>query len=162
MSVSLSTSDLDAIRHLLKIVTDNNLSELTITLHEGVSITIKTSVAAPAPGFALAPYAPPLPGQQTSPMLAHPVDAPKPTASRGIPVASPMVGIFYLAPTPDDPPYVKVGDIVHVGQIIGLIEAMKVFSEVPSEVAGRVVELAAHNSELVQLGQPLMFLEPAA
>jgi len=75
-----------------------------------------------------------------------------------IPVQSPMVGVFYRSSGPDTQPYVDVGDPVEVGQIIGLIEAMKVFSEVPSEVAGTVAEILAHNGQLVRPGEPLMFL----
>ena len=73
---------------------------------------------------------------------------------------SPMVGVFYQSPSPDDPPFVAVGDFVKVGQPIGLIEAMKVYSEVPSEVAGRVTEMPVESGKLVQQGQPLIFVEP--
>ena len=71
-----------------------------------------------------------------------------------------MVGVFYQSPSPDDPPFVSVGDFVKVGQPIGLIEAMKVYSEVPSEVSGRVVEMPVESGKLVQQGQPLIFVEP--
>ena len=71
-----------------------------------------------------------------------------------------MVGVFYHSPSPEDPPFVLVGDIIHVGQTVGLIEAMKVYSELPSEVAGRIVEVAAPNGKLVKQGQPLYFVEP--
>ena len=71
-----------------------------------------------------------------------------------------MVGVYYRSPSPDDPPFVSVGDHIKVGQPIGLIEAMKVYSELPSEVAGRVVEIAAQNGKLVQQGQAILFVEP--
>lgn len=70
-----------------------------------------------------------------------------------------MVGIYYASPSPDDPPFVVTGDRIQVGQTIGLIEAMKVFSEIPSDIAGRVVEVAAANGDLVQLGQALLYVE---
>lgn len=75
-----------------------------------------------------------------------------------IAVASPMVGVFYRSSGPDTAPYVEIGDRVEVGQIIGLIEAMKVFSEVPSEAAGTVVAIAVSNGQLVRSGDPLFFL----
>ena len=73
-----------------------------------------------------------------------------------------MVGVFYRSPSPEDPPFIHVGDIVRVGQPIGLIEAMKVFSEVPAEIAGRVVEIPVESGKLVQQGQPLVYIEPAS
>ena len=71
-----------------------------------------------------------------------------------------MVGVFYQSPSPEDPPFVMVGDLVKVGQPIGLIEAMKVYSEVPSEVAGRVMEMPVESGKLVQQGQALIYVEP--
>jgi acetyl-CoA carboxylase biotin carboxyl carrier protein len=71
-----------------------------------------------------------------------------------------MGGVFYRSPSPDTAPYVEVGDRVEVGQTIGIIEAMKVFSEVPSEHAGTVLELAAKNGSLVRQGDPLIYLKP--
>ena len=71
-----------------------------------------------------------------------------------------MVGIFYAAGAPGDPPFVNVGDVVMVGQTIGLIEAMKVFSEIPAEASGRVVEIVAASGVLVQQSEPLFRIEP--
>jgi acetyl-CoA carboxylase biotin carboxyl carrier protein len=67
-----------------------------------------------------------------------------------------MTGVYYRAPAPKEPPFVEVGDHIEVGQPIGLIEAMKVFSEVPSEVSGRVVEMPVKNGELVHQDQVLV------
>lgn len=171
LSVSLTPGDLEAIRQLLKVVTDNQLSELTITLREGVSITIRADVVAPTamastgngPAYLSSPQLPHSSSaaaiQLTGPVLSpYPIEA-KPTVGNGAPVPSPMMGVFYDSPSPDEPAFVKPGDDVRVGQTIGLIEAMKVFSEVPSEIAGRVLEVAARNGDLVQLGQPLLYLE---
>ena len=82
-------------------------------------------------------------------------------SSTAIALESPMVGVFYLSLSPDDPPFVAVGDSVKVGQTIGLIEAMKVYSEVPSEVSGRVVKLPVASGKLVQQGQALIYVEPS-
>lgn len=72
---------------------------------------------------------------------------------------SPMVGVFYRSTTPESPPLVDVGDRVEIGQSIGVIEAMKVFSEIPSDHAGVVLEVVAKNGELVRQGAPLMYLK---
>ncbi|MEP6754368.1 MAG: biotin/lipoyl-containing protein [Chthonomonadales bacterium] len=80
--------------------------------------------------------------------------------SNRIALTSPMVGVFYRAPGPDSPNFVVVGDQVEIGQTVGMIEAMKVFSEIPSEFAGKVIELPAQNNQLVRTGEPLIYLTP--
>jgi acetyl-CoA carboxylase biotin carboxyl carrier protein len=77
-------------------------------------------------------------------------------------IEAPMTGLFYRGPSPDQPPYVEVGDLVAVGQSVGLIEAMKVFSEIPAPVSGRIVEIAAANGVLVGEGDLLMVVDPGA
>jgi acetyl-CoA carboxylase biotin carboxyl carrier protein len=77
-----------------------------------------------------------------------------------LPILSPMTGVYYSAPSPTSSPFVHHGDIVHVGQVIALIEAMKVFNEIQSEVAGRVVEIVAINGDVVHKGDALMRVEP--
>lgn len=72
----------------------------------------------------------------------------------------PLTGVYYTAPTPTAPPFVSVGDIIQVGQTVALIEAMKVFSEIPSEVAGRVVAIQAQNGDVVKKGDVLLQVEP--
>ncbi|MGH2494703.1 MAG: acetyl-CoA carboxylase biotin carboxyl carrier protein [Ktedonobacteraceae bacterium] len=79
---------------------------------------------------------------------------------RSIPIVSPMTGVYYSAPSPTEPPFVTPGSFVAVGQIIALVEAMKVFNEVQAEVAGRVREMVAVNGEVVQKGDTLLKVEP--
>jgi acetyl-CoA carboxylase biotin carboxyl carrier protein len=76
-------------------------------------------------------------------------------------VKAPLTGIYYGAPSPGATPYVAAGDHVAVGQIIGLIEAMKLFNEIKSDLAGRVVRICADNGQLVKAKQPLIEVEPA-
>lgn len=83
------------------------------------------------------------------------------TEPDGTPVPSPMVGIFYRQPSPDEPPYVEVGDRVERGQVIGLIEAMKVFNEVESPVAGIVTAVLVESGALVQEGDPILLVRTA-
>ncbi|MDQ2965910.1 MAG: acetyl-CoA carboxylase biotin carboxyl carrier protein [Chloroflexota bacterium] len=75
-------------------------------------------------------------------------------------VLAPLTGIFYASPTPGSPPYLTVGGEVQVGQVIGLIEAMKLFNEIKSDRAGRVVRIVAESGQLVKAKQPLIEVEP--
>jgi acetyl-CoA carboxylase biotin carboxyl carrier protein len=75
-------------------------------------------------------------------------------------VLSPLAGVFYIAPSPTSPPFVNLGEVVHVGQVVALIEAMKVFNEIQSEVAGRVIEIVANNGDVVHKGDVLIRVEP--
>jgi len=97
---------------------------------------------------------------------AAPVVAAQPAAAAPAPparpsVKAPLTGIYYGAPSPGATPYVAVGDHVAVGQIIGLIEAMKLFNEIKSDLAGRVTRVCADNGALVKAKQPLIEVEPA-
>jgi len=76
----------------------------------------------------------------------------------GTPVASPMTGIYYSAPSPGSAPFVKEGDAVSAGQVIGLIEAMKVFNEIPAPTSGIVQNLVVESGQLVNFGDPLLYL----
>lgn len=84
--------------------------------------------------------------------------AAQPAAPQGIPVNSPMMGIYYAAPSPGAPPFVKEGEQVAVGQVVGLIEAMKVFNEISATVAGTVLRVTAESGALVQPGDPLLYI----
>ncbi len=79
---------------------------------------------------------------------------------RSQPVVAPLTGVYYSSPSPSAPPFVNLGDTVHVGQVVALVEAMKVFNEIQSEIAGRVVAMVAENGEVVQKGDPLIKVEP--
>ncbi len=101
-------------------------------------------------------------GPATSPVVPDAVQAPAAPAAPVRPsVKAPLTGIFYGAPSPGATAYVAVGDHVAVGQIIGLIEAMKLFNEIKSDLAGRVVRVCADNGALVKAKQPLIEVEPA-
>jgi acetyl-CoA carboxylase biotin carboxyl carrier protein len=79
---------------------------------------------------------------------------------RSVAITAPMTGVYYSAASPTSPPFVNVGDNIHVGQVVALIESMKVFNEVMAEVAGRVVALVATNGNVVQKGETLLRVEP--
>ena len=77
-----------------------------------------------------------------------------------VPVEAPMVGTFYRAPKPDAPPFVVEGDVVKEGQVLCIVEAMKLMNEIEAKVAGRIVKVVAENGQPVEFGQPLFLMEP--
>jgi len=79
---------------------------------------------------------------------------------RSLPIIAPLTGVYYAAPSPEEPPFVAVGDVVGAGQVVALIEAMKVFNEVQAGVAGRVTTIVASNGNVVQKGDVLLRIEP--
>ena len=81
-----------------------------------------------------------------------------PPAPKGTPITTPMMGVFYSASSPGAPPFVKEGDQVTAGQVIGLIEAMKVFNEITSPISGNVVAVLPKNGDLVQAGDTLVLI----
>jgi acetyl-CoA carboxylase biotin carboxyl carrier protein len=131
--------------------------ETTIVLRSPAALERQVVASAPAPeaGVVAADTQPPA-GQPTPAGATPATSAPaKPS------VKAPLTGIFYGAPSPGATPYVAVGDHVSVGQIIGLIEAMKLFNEIKSDLAGRVVRVCADNGALVKARQPLIEVESA-
>lgn len=171
LAEDLTPDAYETIRQLMRLVTANGLSELTVSQPDGFSVTVKAEVEPATVAVDLPTgltHSLPL---STTAALSQPREASrasqdkKKSARKGrspsaIPMVSPMVGIFYEAPAPGEPPFVQVGDVIQIGSVIGLIEAMKVYSEVPSEVAGRVVEIGGKNGVLVQQGEPLLYVEP--
>ena len=86
--------------------------------------------------------------------------------SRGVPdhwvaITAPMVGTFYRSPKPGEPPYVETGDVVAAGDAVGLVEVMKLFTELKTETAGKVARIDVDDTSLVEFGQPLIWIEPA-
>jgi acetyl-CoA carboxylase biotin carboxyl carrier protein len=156
--------DIEQIKKLVKLVEKHQLGELTVE-EEGFSLTIKgPEAASPSVPVMMSPA----PAHEIHVTAIHEeghVEAAEEEVEESVDdglhrqIGSPMVGVFYRAPSPDAPSYIEVGDTIEVGQTIGLIEAMKVFSEIPSEVAGEVVELPVANGKLVQQGEPLVIVK---
>jgi acetyl-CoA carboxylase biotin carboxyl carrier protein len=130
----------------------SGLGELEVEAGETTLVLRTAASVAPAPA-AIVATAPAPPVQ-----LAAASADPKPSGHHA--VVAPLTGIFYGAPTPDSAPYVQVGTEVVVGQVIGLIEAMKLFNEIKCDVAGRVVRLVAESGKLVKAKGPLIEVEP--
>ncbi|GCF06834.1 acetyl-CoA carboxylase biotin carboxyl carrier protein [Dictyobacter arantiisoli] len=83
-----------------------------------------------------------------------------PKVDTSIPVIAPLTGVYYSSPSPTTPSFVNIGDVIHVGQVVALLEAMKVFNEIDSEVSGRVVAIVPTNGNVVQKGDVLLRVEP--
>jgi len=113
-------------------------------------------------GAAAEPPAPPERGSGTAAQRAVPAAAAaEPAADAANTVTAPLTGIFYRAPSPQTAPFVQVGGAVAVGEVIGLIEAMKLFNEIRSTKNGRVRRILAESGQLVRAHQPLIELDPA-
>jgi len=122
---------------------------------DGLSITLRKTIPAPVVASSVSVAS----GDAAAPTEMEEYDAPaEPVAPKGTPITSPMTGIFYSAASPSTPPFVKVGDSVTAGQVVGLIEAMKVYSDIVSPLSGTVLSIAASNGQVVQPGEPLVFI----
>ncbi|MFQ5952725.1 MAG: acetyl-CoA carboxylase biotin carboxyl carrier protein [Candidatus Omnitrophota bacterium] len=140
------------IKELVDLMNDNGLSEIEIE-QEGMKIKLSKK----ATGIIEQVVTP-----VARPAAAPPEEAAKPTeAAKGLSeIQAPMVGTFYRAPAPDAESYVEVGDVVHKGDVVCIIEAMKLMNEVKSEINGRIVEIPVENAEPVEYGQALFLVEP--
>ncbi|NJK72301.1 MAG: acetyl-CoA carboxylase biotin carboxyl carrier protein [Synechococcaceae cyanobacterium SM2_3_60] len=146
-------SDLDwqVIRDLIE--TFDNSTIATLSLEAGdFKLSLQKATLTPAPVAIAAPV--PLPAPVATP---EPAAGPHPD---WVAITSPMVGTFYAAPAPDEPPFTRPGERVDVGQTVCIIEAMKLMNEIEAEVSGRVVEIVASNAQPVEYGQVLMYIDP--
>lgn len=82
------------------------------------------------------------------------------STGNAVEIKAPMVGTFYRAPSPEAPPYVEIGQTLEAGQVICIIEAMKLMNEIKSEIRGKVLEILVDNAEPVEFGQPMFLIEP--
>lgn len=103
--------------------------------------------------------------QPPAPIAAGPAPAGAPAAEAPadeglLQIVSPTVGTFYTAPSPDDPPFVKIGSKVDANTIVCIVEAMKVFNQIPAEVSGTIVEVLVNNGDSVEFGQPMFKVRP--
>ena len=153
--------DLRKLKTLIDLVSESGVAELEITEGEDrVRIVNRTSTPAqPVQStIAIAPQP-----QAAAPAAAAPAAQPAPAAapapSAALSITSPMVGTFYRAPAPGAAPFIEVGDHVKKGQVIGIIEAMKLLNEVEADQDGVVKAFAAENGQPVELCQPLVILE---
>ena len=157
----------DDIRELLRSIADGDIAEVHIKRGDAevhikraqaqpqiVSmVTAAPQAAAPAPAIVPAAASP------APVVLAATIETVE-TPSNDLTITAPMVGTFYASPTPKDPPYVQVGDEVRPGDVLGIIEAMKIMNEIECEIPGRVARVLVTSGQPVEYGQPLMIIEP--
>lgn len=152
--------DLETIEKLADIIDSRELSEITITDGDK-TITVKGKrYAAPPPAPAIIPMGAPAAAPQPQAAPAESAPAPKAQAeAEGNIVKSPIVGTFYASPSPDKPPFVKVGDTVKKGDVIMIIESMKLMNEIQSEYDGTVERLLVSDGQSVEFDQPIMIIK---
>jgi acetyl-CoA carboxylase biotin carboxyl carrier protein len=161
-----SPFDVEALRQIVELLETSDVTQLTwrrgderLTIRRGqppaaIVQAVPNTAAQPAPVASVERSARP------SPTSAKPPSTPPETERAGL-VTSPFVGTFYRTPAPDQPPFVELGTVVRKGQVLCIIEAMKLMNEIEAEVAGKVAEILVENGQAVEFGQPLLRIEPS-
>lgn len=151
--------DTEYIEKLAKIIAENDLNELSledgnqaITIRKDLPEVVSAGVAMPV---ATAPVVAPAP---TAAPAAPKTEVAEPAKS-GKAIVSPMVGTFYSKPAPDKEPFVKLGDTVSAGDVVCIIEAMKLMNEIESEFSGKIIEICVEDGQAVEYGQTIMYVE---
>lgn len=164
--------DFKQIQELIKLVNDSNIGEVTIEQKE-FRLTIKQKeeqITQMVAGQLQAPFfSQPMAVPQQLPASTPAAPAPSAekskqesaTPSNTITIKSPMIGTFYRRPSPDKPNFVEVGDEVSPGKVVCIIEAMKLFNEIESEVKGKIVKMLVDDASPVEYDQPLFLVEPS-
>ena len=150
--------DLRKLKTLIDLVSESGVAELEITEGED-RVRIVNRTSAPAQPVQSTIAIAPQPQAAAAAPAAQPAPAAAPAPSAALSITSPMVGTFYRAPSPGTAPFIEVGDHVKKGQVIGIIEAMKLLNEVEADQDGVVKAFAAENGQPVEFGQPLVILE---
>ncbi|MDB5133361.1 MAG: accB [Mucilaginibacter sp.] len=154
--------DIKQIQDLIRFVSKSGVNEVAIE-QKDFKITIKTNQVAtvvnatiPASHAAALAAPAPVPATPSAPVTAEPVE----DTSKYVTIKSPMIGTFYRSASPEKPIFVNVGDEIKPGAVLCIIEAMKLFNEIESEVSGRIVKILVDNASPVEYDQPLFLVEP--
>jgi acetyl-CoA carboxylase biotin carboxyl carrier protein len=152
--------DLNQVRELLTILNQTDIEELSLKSSD-FELTIRKGMYAPNPAVATAAVAPAITAVAAETVVLSATSAsPSAIDKNWVEVTSPMVGTFYRASGPDEPPFIEVGDTMRLGQAICIIEAMKLMNELEAEVIGEVMEILVENGKPIEFGQPLMRVKP--
>lgn len=158
--------DIKQIQELVKLINKTNIGEITIE-EEGVKITVKQKKdpvqniymgGQSGQNFSNAPQQAVAPAASPAPVATVTAEVPK--ADNYITIKSPMIGTFYRQSGPGKPIFTNVGDEVSIGKVVCIIEAMKLFNEIESEVSGRIVKILVEDASPVEYDQPLFLVEP--
>ena len=147
--------DMKYVESLANILYEEDLSEISIKEND-VKISLKREKPK-APVMAQTMVQPTIsPATVTSQIISKEEEK---VETKGTPILSPMVGTFYNAPAPGEKPFVEVGDTVATGQVICIVEAMKLMNEIEADTSGRVIEICVNNGDSVEIGQVLMYVQ---
>jgi acetyl-CoA carboxylase biotin carboxyl carrier protein len=152
--------DIKQIQDLIRFVSKSGVNEVSIE-QEGFKITIKTNQASTIVHATVPDYQPAVAPVVTAPaaVAAAPAE-PVADTSKYVTIKSPMIGTFYRSASPEKPIFAHVGDEIKPGSVLCIIEAMKLFNEIESEISGRIVKILADNASPVEYDQPLFLVEP--
>jgi acetyl-CoA carboxylase biotin carboxyl carrier protein len=142
--------DLDRLREIIAIVEETGVSEVEIE-QDGLRILVRKNQTNAAHAFVATPSLPSAPASEAAPAEEGP---------KGVEVRAPIVGTFYRSGSPEAAPYVEVGDTVSQGDVLCIIEAMKLMNEIEAEVSGTVRAILVENASPVEFDQPLFVIEP--
>ncbi len=145
------------IKEMINLMNENSLMELEVE-KDGMRIRLKKTTAG-----TIQELSGPAVNQREMPQQIKTQEAGIETrnpAPKTVEIKAPMVGTFYRAPQPEAPPYVEIGQVIEPGQVICIIEAMKLMNEIKSEIKGKLIEALVDNTEPVEFGQPLFIIEP--
>jgi acetyl-CoA carboxylase biotin carboxyl carrier protein len=151
--------DIRKIKKLIELLEESGLAEIEITEGEESVRIARVTQGPPAVTQAVPVHAPAAAAAPPAAAMAAAEPAPAPAPRNENLVTAPMVGTFYASPAPGAKPFVEVGQEVRVGQVLCIIEAMKMMNQIESERAGKVVAVLAKNGEPVEFGQPLFSIE---
>ena len=152
--------DFNEIRELLNAISQADIAEFSLKSDQ-FELTVRKGLVSPSSETSPPPQ--PTPAQtpaNTTSFAEESTPPPTTDKSEWEVITSPIVGTFYEAPAPGEPPFVKVGDHIQVHQTVCIVEAMKIMNEIESEVSGEVMEIAVENGEPVEFGQPLIRVKP--
>jgi len=157
--------DIKQVQELIRFVSKSGVNEVSIE-EKDFKITIKTNQAPTYVTATVPAPAAPVAQAAAAPVVQQPAEVKTAVPavediSNYITIKSPMIGTFYRSANPDKPSFANVGDEVRAGQVVCIIEAMKLFNEIESEVSGRIVKVLVENASPVEYDQPLFLVEPA-
>jgi acetyl-CoA carboxylase biotin carboxyl carrier protein len=153
--------NLKEIKEIITLMNENNLNEIEIE-RDGLKLKLKKSAGSDVSvgGTHYAVESLPVPKVST-PLAASTSSGAADASKNNKDIKSPMVGTFYRSPSPETESFVEVGQTVEIGQVVCIVEAMKLMNEIKSEVRGKITEVAVQNAEPVEFGQTLFIVDPA-
>jgi len=162
--------DLKEIQNLIKFVSNSGVAEVKLETGD-VKITIRTTLEGNSPDITYVQQAPmqqaiqaapvAAPAAPVAPVAAPPAETSTEDNSKYITIKSPMIGTLYRKPSPDKPMFVEVGSTINKGDVVCVVEAMKLFNEIESEVSGKIVKVLVDDSSPVEFDQPLFLVDPS-